>query len=157
PGSGVRLGGARAGAAGGLTVSALAPYLPLLVLVAGAGQLALIAASLAIPRVLHWSEETAKLGPLTRQVFWTYAIYIWCTNLSFGRLSLRPGWLLDRSPLAGCVTGFMTAYWAGRVLIQFFYFDRSAAPPGLYVRLAEAALVGLFLYLSLVYAAALLF
>jgi hypothetical protein len=44
----------------------------------------------------------------------------------------------------------------GRVLIQFFYFDRSDTPPGLLVRLAELALIGLFVYLSLVYAAALL-
>jgi hypothetical protein len=138
-------------------VVALVPYLPALVFGAGVGQLVLVAASLAIPRVLGWREETAKLRPLARQVFWTYAVYIWCTNLAFGLVSLQPDWLLDRSPLAGCVTGFITAYWVGRVLIQFFYFDRSDAPPGLYVRLAEVALVGLFLYLALVYAAALLF
>jgi hypothetical protein len=126
------------------------------VFVAGIGQLVLITASLAIPRVLRWGEDTAKLRPLTRQVFWTYAGYIWCTNLAFGLVSLRPGWLLDRSPLAGCVTGFITAYWVGRVLIQFFYFDRSDAPPGRLVRLAEVVLIGLFVYLSLVYAAALL-
>ena len=135
---------------------ALATYLPSLVFVAGIGQLALIAASLAIPGVLRWREDTAKLRPLTRQVFWTYAIYIWCTNLAFGLVSLRPAWLLDRSPLAGSVTGFITVYWVGRVLIQFFYFDRSDAPPGLVVHLAELALIGLFVYLSLVYAAALL-
>jgi len=126
------------------------------VVVAGVGQLALILASLAIPHVLRWREETAKLRPLTRQVFWTYAIYIWCTNLAFGLVSLRPDWLLDRTPLAGCVTGFIAAYWVGRVLIQFFYFDRSDAPPGLLVRIAEVLLVGLFVYLSLVYAAAFL-
>jgi hypothetical protein len=137
-------------------VSALAAYLPVLIFAAGVGQLVLIVASVAIPRMLRWREDTAKLRPLTRQVFWTYAIYIWCTNLSFGLVSLRPAWLLDGSPLAGCVTGFITAYWVGRVLIQFFYFDRSDAPPGLLVRLAEVGLVGLFVYLSLVYAAALL-
>jgi hypothetical protein len=126
------------------------------VFVAGIGQLVLITASLAIPRVLRWREDTAKLRPLTRQVFWTYAIYIWCTNLAFGLVSLRPGLLLDRSPLATGVTGFITAYWGGRVLIQFFYFDRSDAPPGLLVRLAEVGLVSLFVYLSLVYAASLL-
>jgi hypothetical protein len=129
--------------------------LPTLVFVAGVGQLVLIAASLAIPHVLRWREDTAKLRPLTRQVFWTYAIYIWCTNLAFALVSLRPVLLLDRSPLAACVSGFIAAYWAGRVLIQFFYFDRSDAPPGLHLRLAEVALVGLFVYLSLVYAAAL--
>jgi hypothetical protein len=137
-------------------VAALASYLPTLVFLAGIGQLVLVIASLAIPRVLRWHEDTAKLRPLTRQVFWTYAIYIWSTNLAFGLMSLRPGWLLDRSPLAGCVTGFMTAYWVGRILIQFFYFDRSDAPAGLHIRLAEAALVGLFVYLAGVYLAAVL-
>ncbi len=134
-------------------MAGLASSLPLLVLLAGVGQLVLILASLAIPRVLRWHDETAKLRPLTRQVFWTYAISIWCTNLAFGLVSLRPDWLLDRIPLAACVTGFITAYWVGRVLIQFFYFDRSDTPPGLLIRLAEAALVTLFVYLSLVYAA----
>jgi hypothetical protein len=137
-------------------VSELARHIPALVLAAGVGQLALVVASLAIPRVLRWREDTARLRPLTRQVFWTYAVYIWAINLSFGLVSLRPGWLLDGSPLAGCVTGLIAAYWVGRVLIQFFYFDRADAPPGAHVRLAEVALVGLFVYLSLVYAAAIL-
>src|SRR5262245_9581161 len=129
----------------------MSALLPTLVLIAGVGQLVLALASLAIPRVLRWGEETAKLRPLTRQVFWTYAGYIWFTNLCFGLVSLAPAWLLDRSPLAACVTGFIAAYWAARVLIQFVYFDRSDAPPGLAVRLAEAGLVGLFVYLTLVY------
>ena len=135
---------------------ALAPQLPALVSAAGVGQLVLVVASLAIPRVLRWADDTAKLRPLTRQVFWTYAAYIWATNLSFGLVSLRPAWLLDRAPLAGCVTGFITAYWVGRILIQFFYFDRTDAPPGRHVRLAEVGLVILFAFLSLVYGAALL-
>ncbi|MEJ7638990.1 MAG: hypothetical protein WKF75_13725, partial [Singulisphaera sp.] len=95
--------------------------------------LGLVAASLAIPRALRWPEDLAKLRPLTRQVFWTYAGYIWSTNLAFGLVStLAPGWLLDRSPLAGSVCGFITAYWGARVLIQFAYFDRSdaAVPSG---------------------------
>lgn len=138
-------------------MSAIASHLPTLVFLAGVGQLILVAASLAIPRVLRWREDTAKLRPLTRQIFWTYALYIWCTNLTFGLVSLQPGWLLDRSPLAACVTGYMMAYWVGRVLIQFFFLDRSDVPPGRLVRIAEVALVGLFVYLSAVYAAAVLF
>jgi hypothetical protein len=127
-------------------------YLPVLVLTAGVGQLVLVVASLAIPRVLRWREDTAKLRPLTRQVFWTYAVYVWTINLCFGLLSaLAPGWLLDRSPLAAAVCGFITAYWGGRLIIQFTYFDRTDAPSGPAVRLAEAALVGLFVYLTGVY------
>jgi hypothetical protein len=133
----------------------LVQILPWLILAAGIGQLVLIVASLAIPFVLNWRADTAKLRPLTRQVFWTYSIYIWATNLSFGLVSLKPAWLLDGSPLAACVTGFIAAYWLGRVLIQFFYFDRSDAPPGWYVKAAEVALVGLFVFLTVVYGLAL--
>jgi hypothetical protein len=133
----------------------LATVLPALVRLAGAGQLVLIVASLAIPRVLRWREDTAKLRPLTRQVFWTYAVYIWATNLSFGLVSaLAPDWLLDGSGLAAAVTGFITAYWGGRLLIQFTYFDRSDAPSGVAARLAEAGLVGLFVFLTFVYGSA---
>jgi hypothetical protein len=124
-----------------------------LVVLAGLGQLALAAASLAIPRVLGWRAETAKLRPLLRQVFWTYAAYIWTINLSFGLLStFAPGWLLDRSPLAGAVAGFIAVYWGARVVVQFVYFDRTDVPGGPGVRLAEAGLVALFLYLTVVYA-----
>ena len=70
--------------------SLIGQNLPTLVLLAAIGQLVLIVASLAIPRVLGWRAETAKLRPLTRQVFWTYAAYIWATNLSFGLVSLHP-------------------------------------------------------------------
>lgn len=119
---------------------------------AGIGQLALVIGSLAIPRILRWQEDTGRLRPLTRQVFWTYAGYIWTTNLCFGLLSVgAPDWLLDRSPLAGVVAGYIALYWAARLVIQFAYFDRSAMPAGLGPRLGEAALVGLFVFLTLVY------
>jgi hypothetical protein len=125
-----------------------------LVVAAGVGQLALAAASLAIPRVLRWSDDLARLRPLTRQVFWTYAAYIWVTNLAFGLVSAcAPGWLLDRSPLAGAVCAYIAAYWGARLVIQFAYFDRTDAPRGAPFVLAEAALVGLFLFLTLVYGA----
>jgi hypothetical protein len=122
---------------------------------AGIGQLVLITGSLAIPRVLGWAEQTAKFRPLIRQVFWTYAAYIWATNLGFGLLSaLSPGLLVDGSPLAGWVSLYIALYWGARVLIQFFYFDRSDAPTGPLVGVAEAALVTLFVALTAVYGCA---
>lgn len=125
------------------------------VFAAGAGQIALAAASLAIPRVLRWREDVARLRPLTRQVFWTYAGYIWATNLSFGLVSmLAPHALVDRSTLAAAVSGFIAVYWFARVAIQFLYFDRGDAPGGWHVRLAEAALIGLFVYLTATYSCA---
>lgn len=83
-----------------------------LLVLAGLGQLGLALGSLAVPRVLRWTEDTAKLRPLTRQVFWTYAAYVWATNVSFGLLStFAPHVLLDRSGLARVVSGYITAYW----------------------------------------------
>jgi len=123
-----------------------------LLILAGAGQLGLALGSLALPRILHWRDDTAKLRPLTRQVFWTYAAYIWVTNICFAVVSaFAPHWLLDRSPLARAVAGYITAYWGARVLVQFLYFDRSEAPPGAIYKMAEAALVGLCLFLIAVY------
>lgn len=123
-----------------------------LILAAGGGQLILVAGSVAIPRVLGWREETQKLRPLTRQVFWTYACYIWTTNLAFGLLSvLSPGSLVDRSTLAAAVTGFIALYWGSRLAIQFLVFDRHDAPSGAFFRIAEGALVLLFVGLTIVY------
>ena len=124
-----------------------------LLVAAGIGQLVLAAGSLTLPRILGWRDETAKLRPLTRQVFWTYASYIWVTNVSFGVLSTSsPDWLLDGSPLARAVAGYITAYWGARVMVQLFYFDRSSAPPGALYKLADVALSVLFVFLTAVYA-----
>ena len=127
-------------------------------ILAGLGQLALAAGSLALPRMLRWMDDTSKLRPLTRQVFWTYAGYIWVTNICFGLVStFAPDWLLDRSPLARVVTAYITAYWGARLLVQLFYFDRSEAPPGAFYQLAEVALVGLVMFLTGVYGYAAVF
>src|SRR5438128_707514 len=123
-----------------------------LIIAAGVGQLLLALASLSIPRVLKWSEELRSLRPLTRQVFWTYAGYIWTTNVCFGLVSVTmPGQLLTGTPLAAAVCGFITLYWLARMVIQFAYFDRRDAPAGVVFKLAEAALVGLFVLLTIVY------
>ena len=124
----------------------------LLLILAGLGQLALAVGSLALPRILRWGDDTAKLRPLTRQVFWTYAAYIWVTNICFGVVStFAPELLLDRSPLARAVTGYIAVYWGSRLLVQFFYFDRSEAPPGAIYKVGEVGLVGLFIYLTAIY------
>ncbi len=127
--------------------------LPLWLLqILGIAQIALSIVSLAIPRVLKWQEDTAKLNPLTRQVFWTYAGYICVSNLCFGLLTaFLPGSLVDGSALAAAVTAFIALWWAARIVIQFTYFDRSQAPQGWIYVAGEAALVVLFIALTLAY------
>src|SRR5262245_52080718 len=126
--------------------------LRVLIIAAGVGQMLLAAGSLAIPRVLHWRDELARVRPLTRQVFWTYAGYIWTTNVCFGLVSvLMANELLAGTRLAATVCGFITLYWLARIVIQFAYFDHRDAPQGLIFKLAEAVLVGLFVFLTAVY------
>jgi hypothetical protein len=123
-----------------------------LVILAGVAQIGIALGSLAIPRVLRWREDTAKLTRLTRQVFWTYAGYIWATNVCLGLVSaLAPASLLDRTLLARAVCGYAAAYWGARLVIQFAVFDRSVAAGSVALLAAEAALSGSFLYLAATY------
>lgn len=128
------------------------PDLISLVFLAGLGQLCVVAGSLMIPFLLRWREDVAQLRPLTRQVFWTYAAYIWCTNLFFGIVSVTlPDEFVSGDRVSLALTLFITVYWAARVGIQFFYFDRSDAPEGIIFVLGEWLLVGLFVIFTGVY------
>ena len=128
------------------------PVPAILVVLAGVGQLALCAASLAIPRVLGWKDDLKSVSPLTRQVFWVYAVYIWGTNLAFGLVSaFGADALLSGTPLATWVSAFMGLYWLGRLAVQFFWFDMTSAPRGAHVKAASFGLTLLFIYLTVVY------
>ena len=119
------------------------------IVLAGVGQLGLALVSLALPHLLDWRADTAKLRPLTRKVFWTYAGYIWVTNVCFGIVStIAPHLLLDGSTLARAVAGFIATYWGARLLIQLVYSDREDAPAGFVYRIADAALTLFFLGLT---------
>src|SRR5687767_14826659 len=111
-------------------------FVPEIVLrLAGLGQLALALGSLAIPAVLGWREDVAQLRPLTRQMFWVYALYIWTSHMAFAAVSmLAPAALTDHSLLAVCVTSFIALWWATRLTIQFACLDRRSAPQGLRFR-----------------------
>ena len=123
-----------------------------LIFIAGLAQLGIVIGSLAIPYVLEWREDTAKLQLLTRQVFWTCAGYIWATNLSFAIVSIcSPESLVDSSFLTTAVTVFIATYWGARVIIQFVWFDKTDAPKGPLFLVAEIVLVSSFVFLTAFY------
>ena len=128
------------------------PLVSNLLLLAGLGQIGLAIGSAWIPKTLNWAEQLERLEPLTRQVFWTYAAYILVSHLCFGLLAIfGRDWMLDGSPLAACVCGFIATWWLARLVLQFTAFDRSAAPDGLFFKLAEVALVGAFVFFAAVH------
>lgn len=133
-------------------------FLKLLIIIAGAGHIALCFGSLLIPKVLQWEHHLSNLQPLLRQMFWTYAAYILVINFCFGIVSLLgTDELLNGSFLASCITIFISIYWLTRVGIQFFYFDKTDAPKGVIYTLGEAALVLLFIFFTIVYLLAFLY
>ena len=129
-----------------------------LIFFAGLAQIALVVGSAAIPKLLNWKGELMKTSLLIRQIFWTYAGYILVINFSFGLLSiLGEEELLDKSFLAKAITLFIALYWITRILIQFFYFDTSAAPKGLIYKVGEVTLVLLFFFLAIIYSCAFIY
>ena len=126
------------------------------VVLAGVGQLILVVASAVIPRCLDWKGPLAVLPLLMRQLFWTYAGYILGMHLFFGLISVfGTSLLLDGTPQAAMLCGLMMTWWLVRIGLQFFCFDRKGIPQTRFNLLAEALLVLLFLFLTIVYAMAL--
>jgi hypothetical protein len=127
-------------------------HLQQFIYLAGLAQIALVIGSLTIPKILNWRVELAKVQPLIKQMFWTYAAYILVINLCFGLLSaLAPREITNGSKLAMLVTAFIALYWLSRVLIQFLYFDRTNFSPGFWNRITEVVLISLFIFLTAVY------
>jgi hypothetical protein len=123
-----------------------------LIIVAGAGQLALGLGSFAIPKMLMWKQKLASLEPLLRQMFWTYAGYILGINISFGIISLIASEeLMNQSKLASFLSTLIATYWIVRIFIQFFYFDKTSAPKGAVYLFGEILLVGSFIFFSMTY------
>lgn len=123
-----------------------------LIFFAGIFQIILVIGSLLIPKLLNWESELSKVSKLIKQMFWTYAGYILVINLSFGIISIvLPNDLINKTSLAKAITLFIFMYWFARILIQFFYFDRSQAPKGFIYFWGEVGLVTLFIILSSIY------
>ena len=123
-----------------------------LVIISGAGHIALSLGSLLIPIVLKWKLHLKDLQPLLRQMFWTYAAYILMVNFSFGLICLLGTVeLLSGSFLATSLNLMISGYWLIRVGIQFFYFDRAYAPKGVLYTLGEFVLVVLFILFSAIH------
>jgi len=126
-----------------------------LIYLAGIAQITLALFSIVIPFVLKWKEEMSKVNALIRNVFYTYSVYIFATNIWFGIISiLFPTQLKDGSGLSSGITVFIALYWWGRVFVQFVFGKADGKPQGFIFVIGEIALWILFLALSLIYSVA---
>ena len=92
--------------------------------VVGASLIALAIAHLYFARHLNWKTDAARLSPVNRQVFHVHTFFICLTLVMMGVLALGfPETLTARTPLARLVLLGHTAFWAIRLLFQWFVYD----------------------------------
>ena len=117
------------------------------------GLTVLVIASFWIPKLLGWKEKLEDLSPLMKELFWTYAFYIWSMHIFMAILTLAfRDWFLSGTPAAAAVAGFICFWWTVRVNLQFFGFDMKEVEDTRFNRLAKHMLTLLFLYLMIFFA-----
>lgn len=93
--------------------------LPVLITLAGAGQLAVPIASALVPLRLKWKTELNVLPRLHRQLFWVYGGYVVLAIVAFGLISLlNARELANGSGLARGVCGYIAVFWGIRLVLQ---------------------------------------
>lgn len=93
--------------------------LPKLILLAGAGQLCVLVASVLVPLRLKWQEEFKVLPRLHRQMYWVYGGYVVLSIIAFGVISLlNADALASGSRLARSVCAYIAIFWAIRLSLQ---------------------------------------
>ena len=96
--------------------------------------------------MLGWREKLAHLTPLMRELWWTYALYIWGSHVFFAVLALGFGdWLMGGTGPAIAMCTFILLWWTIRLWLQFFGFDLSEVQGGLAHRIAKHLLTLLFI------------
>ncbi len=95
-----------------------------LIQLGGAIQLAILVASLQVPRMLNWRDELAVLKPFLRSLFYVYGVFIVLTIIGMGVISIAFAGEIATSPgLGRAFAGFVLIFWSARLVVQFFVFD----------------------------------
>ena len=92
---------------------------------AGFVHLGIIAANIPLPERLRVRERLAGVPRFIQQIFYVHWIYIVIVLGMFAALCLGFAPELARgSGLGRFLSGFLCAFWALRIILQVFYYDR---------------------------------
>lgn len=126
--------------------------LVVLLLVGGFVHLGIVVGSLAVPRVLNWSQKLAPLDTFTKRLFWVYAMFTLLVNLCFGVISLMAAnEMAAGGLLARLFCGMIAVYWLVRLLVQWFVFDARPMLQTSLMRVGYHGLTVAFIYLTAAY------
>jgi hypothetical protein len=94
-------------------------HLPLLLQLAGVGQLGILFASALVPFRLNWKEVFVGLPKLHRQMYWVYGGYVVLSIVFLGTVSLiHAHELAAGTGLARWVCGYGLVFWLVRLGLQ---------------------------------------
>lgn len=124
----------------------------LILVLAGALQLAVAAANLPLTWMLRFGREQRRLSPIVRQIHQVHHVYIVGLLVVFGALSLGfPDELSGGGPLGRCLSAVLALFWGARLVVQRFYYDREFLRRH---RAGDVLFSFVFAFLAGVYAAA---
>ena len=121
-----------------------------------AGAIGQIFTALIYPYIRHvvfdWYNDIKKLKPLNQEIARTYGRYIQGLNFSFGLISmLFTEDLKNQTGLAIALTGFIAAYWIGKVITQFAYYPMYEIPRKLIFKIGEVGMNILFISFAVIF------
>ncbi|HPF38906.1 MAG TPA: hypothetical protein P5081_06255 [Phycisphaerae bacterium] len=126
----------------------------MLLKVGGIVQLAILVASVQVPRRLNWKTELAGLKPFLRQLFYVYGAFIVLTIIGMGVISIAFAEEIATSPgLGRAFAAFVLIFWGLRLFTQFVIFDAGPILTTRLMRVAYHALTFAFITLVGVYGA----
>lgn len=122
---------------------------------AGLSHLALLAAGMAMPKVVAMGTELQKLPVFLRQLFWTYYLSIGATIIGFGTLTfVYANEFAAGHPLARAMALFLALFWLLRLGIGLAVFKMEQYLTNPLFKIGYFALNALFTFLVIVYAIA---
>jgi len=125
----------------------------LLLQVAGLLQISLLAAGLAMPRVVRMREHLATLPVFLRRLFWVYYFFTGIHFVGCGIVTLAfAGEIATGTGLARGFCAFLAVYWAARFAVTLFVFDVRPFLTTTLHRVGHYVLNTVFVYLATVFA-----
>jgi hypothetical protein len=133
-------------------------YLPALLQIAAAGQLAIAILNLFLVPLMGWREEVRAMPLLLREVFQVHAWFISVTLVIFAAMTFRFGVEMARGdvPVYRWLAGAVGCFWAFRTVLQVGYYSSrhwrgNGSRTVIHVTLLflYGGLAGLYLYTSL--------
>jgi hypothetical protein len=123
--------------------------------IVGALQIAIAALHVTFPKRLGWTEELPRLSLLNRQIFVVHAIFICVVLVMMGALTaFAPEELLQPTRLARFALAGFTAFWALRLVFQWFVYDSKLWRGNRTNTLVHFGATALWLYFAAVYGVA---